>query len=76
MSNLKFNGAHGTKPSTQARSYVRGVLATMLDAAIRSEDEHTRYWFLGGITEEPDQRRVLGAMRRLQEQLRHRASAE
>ena len=59
MSELKFSGASGQRPQTEARRYVYAVLSAMLDHELCEPEG----WMFGGIEQEPDERRVRKAIK-------------
>lgn len=55
---MRFDGSAGMRPSAQARRHVYTRLAEMLGTDLAEEA-----WMFDGITDEPDQRRLLKAIR-------------
>lgn len=68
---LKFKGADGRKPSTEARRYVYALLVPMLEHELRDEARHG--WMFGGIDEEPDKRRLRKAIKAVMVEMRKKA---
>ena len=62
---LKFSGASGRKPQTEARQYVLRCLATILAHDIENAD-----WLNDDLDHEPDRRRALKAARSVHRMLR------
>jgi hypothetical protein len=65
---LKFNGASGNKPQTEARRYVYGCLATTLHADI----QNAGYMF-EDLEAEPDRRRAMKAAQAILRELRKKS---
>lgn len=61
MGLLKFDGASGLKPQTQARRYVYRIMVTMLENELESNERDG--WMFGGIEQEPDVRRLTKAIK-------------
>lgn len=72
MSELKFNGGSGRKPQTEARRYVYGTLVVMLLHELRQR-ETGEGWMFGGIEHEPDQRRLIKALKAVREEMKRKA---
>lgn len=74
MSHLKFTNVGKRKPSTMARAYVYAITAAMLEAQYSTEPEATEGWMFGGIEHEPDRRRLLKEIKRLEKEMLSRAA--
>lgn len=68
MSTLKFNGASGRKPQTEARRYVYRIIFSMLDSEFNEPDFH-QGWMFGGIENSADRRRLTKAIRAVQKEM-------
>lgn len=71
MSELRFTGDSGRRPQAEARRYVYGVLATMLEHELTAEARDG--WIFGGIEFDADRRRLRRAVRDVVKTLRRRA---
>ena len=67
-----FTGSNGRKPQTEARRWVYGVLATILD---NGQERGENGWFaLGPEGDEFDRRRLRKALNAVREELLRKAS--
>ncbi len=66
----KFNGNSGRKPQTEARKWVYGVLAIILD----SEDEQTGRFDPGDDADEFDRRRIRKAVEAVKKEMTRKAA--
>ena len=71
MADLKFSGANGRKPQTEARRYVYRILFSMLKHELGDVDG----WMFGGIEEEPDKRRLTKAIKAVMVEMRRKGNA-
>lgn len=68
---LRFNGDSGRRPQAEARRYVYGILATMLEHELTPEERDG--WIFGGIEFDADRRRLKRAVRDVVAVLRKKA---
>jgi hypothetical protein len=68
---MKFDGSSGRKPSAEARRYVYAVLATIIDNDMNGEQQ----WFLGGIDDDADRRRVRKAAKAVEAEMIRKGKA-
>lgn len=71
MAELRFDGSSGRKPSAEARRYVYGILAAILEHELTDADG----WVFGGIELDADRRRLVRAVRLVRDELRRKQLA-
>jgi hypothetical protein len=72
MMALLFNSENGRKPQTEARRYVYKIIASFIDNELTHEGAR---WFLDGVEQEPDQRRVRKALRAVRAEMLRKGNA-
>ena len=66
-----FDGGSGRRPSAEARRYVYGVLAQILDNELGPDEKEG--WIFGGVEDELDRRRLTKAVKAVQKEMRRKA---
>ncbi len=66
---MRFDGSSGRKPSAEARRYVYAVLATIIDNDMDGDQQ----WFLGGLEDDCDRRRVRKAAKAVEAEMIRKA---
>ena len=69
---LRFNGASGRKPQTEARLYVYSVMVAMLENEFNAPD-NTEGWMFGGIENDFDRRRLTKAIKAVAAEMTRKA---
>lgn len=62
------------KSAVEARAYVYGVCAAMLESQYTTHPENVEGWMFGGIVNEFDRRRVTKEIKRLEAQMLKRSA--